>query len=41
MAANWIQDMVADVEGLDDKTKKKLSFIPVSLSMRCHRAILR
>ena len=26
LAAGWIQDMVADVEGFDDKTKKKLMF---------------
>ena len=26
MAANWIQDIVADVEGLDDQTKKKVQF---------------
>jgi polyhydroxyalkanoate synthase len=26
LTAGWIQDMVADVEGFDDKTKKKLQF---------------
>jgi polyhydroxyalkanoate synthase len=26
MTANWIQDIVADVEGLDDSTKKKVQF---------------
>jgi polyhydroxyalkanoate synthase len=26
LTAGWIQDMVADVEGYDDKTKKKLQF---------------
>lgn len=39
LTAGWIQDVVANVEGYDDRTKKNCNFTPVNSWMRCRRAI--
>ena len=41
LTARWLHDAVANVEGLDERTRKRSTSLPANTSMRSRRPILR